>query len=42
MVLIRRCNCNYDQCQATVDVKKVHVGDECVHNFGTSHKLINN
>ncbi|HXV66851.1 MAG TPA: hypothetical protein VD731_06485 [Nitrosopumilaceae archaeon] len=42
MALVRRCNCDYDQCEIAQNIRNAHVGDECIHYFGQSHKLRSN
>ena len=42
MSMIRRCDCNYEQCKTARNIRNAHVGDECVHYFGSSHKTSKN
>jgi len=40
MTIIKRCNCDYEVCKAARSVRNAHVGEECVHYFGSSHKIV--
>ena len=40
-MMIKRCNCNYDNCNIAQNMRNAHVGNECVHYFGHTHKIEN-
>ena len=40
-MMIKKCNCNYDNCSIAGHMRNAHVGDECVHYFGFTHKIEN-
>ena len=39
MSLVRRCNCDHEQCKTARNIRNAHIGDECIHGFGISHKI---
>ena len=41
MTMVRKCNCDYEVCKTARNVRNAHVGEECVHYFGRSHKIVN-
>ncbi len=42
MSMIRQCDCDFDQCKNARNVRNAHVDDQCVHYFGSSHKIGSN
>ena len=38
MSMIRRCNCDFEQCKTARDIRNAHVDDDCIHYYG-SHKI---
>ena len=41
MVTIKRCTCGYENCDIAGNLRNAHVGNECIHYFGKTHKIEN-